>query len=168
HPARGAQPPDAPPDREGIGVFCSVNRGHGADSVTKAEVCEFFSSDLCRQSLELHPEWVSSRSSTQRTPIMTTPTAPPTTAPAQTIQQGPALTVTGPQRERFDEILTSEAIAFLTELHHRFANRRHDRLADRMRRRFEIGSGHDPQFRDDTKHIRDDVDWRVAGAGPGL
>ena len=37
-----------------------------------------------------------------------------------------------------------------------------------MRRRFEIGNGHDPQFRDDTAHIREDADWRVAGAGPGL
>lgn len=92
-----------------------------------------------------------------------------TTAPTTTpIQQGPALHVTGPQRERFDEILTPEAIAFLSELHHRFASRRHDRLADRMRHRFEIGNGHDPRFRDDTRHIRDDADWRVAGAGPGL
>ncbi len=103
---------------------------------------------------------------------MTTPTAPPTTspttAPIQTTQQGPAITVTGPLRERYDEILTPEAIAFLTELHHRFASRRHDRLADRMRRRFEIGNGHDPRFRDDTAHIRADADWRVAGAGPGL
>jgi len=99
---------------------------------------------------------------------MTTPTAPPTTAPTQTIQQGPALHITGPMRDRFDEILTPEAVAFLSELHHRFANRRHDRLADRMRRRFEIGNGHDPRFRDDTRHIRDDDDWRVAGAGPGL
>ena len=29
-------------------------------------------------------------------------------------------------------------------------------------------TGHDPQFRDDTAHIRDDAEWRVAGAGPGL
>ncbi|KQR37643.1 malate synthase [Microbacterium sp. Leaf159] len=86
----------------------------------------------------------------------------------QTTQQGPAITVTGPLRERYDEILTPEAIAFLTELHHRFASRRHDRLADRMRRRFEIGNGHDPRFRDDTAHIRQDAEWRVAGAGPGL
>jgi malate synthase len=99
---------------------------------------------------------------------MTTPTAPPTTAPIQTTQQGPAIAVTGPIRERYDEILTPEAIAFLTELHHRFASRRHDRLADRMRRRFEIGNGHDPRFRDDTAHIREDAGWRVAGAGPGL
>ena len=37
-----------------------------------------------------------------------------------------------------------------------------------MRRRFEIGNGHDPRFRDDTAHIRQDADWRVAGPGPGL
>jgi malate synthase len=83
-------------------------------------------------------------------------------------QQGPSITVTGPLRERYAEILTPEALAFLTELHHRFASRRHDRLADRMRRRFEIGNGHDPRFRDDTRHIREDASWRVAGAGPGL
>ena len=96
---------------------------------------------------------------------MSTPTI---TAPVPTAQQGPSITVTGPLRERYDEILTPEAIAFLAELHHRFASRRHDRLADRMRRRFEIGNGHDPRFREDTAHIREDADWRVAGAGPGL
>ena len=81
---------------------------------------------------------------------------------------GPALRITGHLNDRFDEILTPEALAFLTELHHRFAGRRLDRLADRMRRRFEIGNGHDPRFREDTAHIREDADWRVAGAGPGL
>ncbi|GAB3595112.1 malate synthase A [Microbacterium tumbae] len=83
-------------------------------------------------------------------------------------QQGPAIEISGPLRDRYDQILTPDALAFLTELHHRFAARRHDRLADRMRRRFEIGNGHDPRFRDDTAHIREDADWRVAGAGPGL
>ncbi|SDG86255.1 malate synthase A [Microbacterium pygmaeum] len=76
--------------------------------------------------------------------------------------------VVGALRTRYDEVLTPDAIAFLAELHHRFAARRHDRLADRMRRRFEIGNGHDPQFRDDTRHIREDAGWQVAGAGPGL
>ena len=78
------------------------------------------------------------------------------------------ITIEGAMRPRYDEILTHEALAFVAELHARFAGRRHDRLADRMRRRFEIGNGHDPQFRDDTRHIREDADWRVAGAGPGL
>ncbi len=81
---------------------------------------------------------------------------------------GPSIEVAGPLQDRYGEILTAEALAFVTELHHRFAGRRHDRLADRLRRRFEIGNGHDPSFRDDTAHIRDDPGWRVAGAGPGL
>lgn len=104
---------------------------------------------------------------------MTTPIASPT-APIEAVsaavspEMGPAIRVTGPVHDRFDEILTPEAIAFLAELHHRFAGRRHDRLADRMRRRFEIGNGHDPRFREDTAHIREDASWQVAGAGPGL
>ena len=90
------------------------------------------------------------------------------TGPVPTATHEPALEIAGPLGPRYDEILTPEALAFLTELHHRFSGRRHDRLADRMRRRFEIGNGHDPRFRDDTAHIREDPDWRVAGAGPGL
>lgn len=100
--------------------------------------------------------------------ITMTPTPRPITGAIQTTQTGPAIEVTGALAPRYDEILTPAAVAFLTELHHRFAGRRHDRLADRMRRRFEIGNGHDPQFRDDTAHIRSDPDWTVAGAGPGL
>ena len=88
-----------------------------------------------------------------------TPTA---TAPPTMIE------ITGPLRPGYEDVLTADALAFLTELHNRFAGRRHDRLADRMRRRFEIGTGHDPHFRDDTRHIREDASWRVAGAGPGL
>jgi len=86
--------------------------------------------------------------------------------PAQTTE--PQIEVLGRMGPRYDEILTPEAVAFLTELHQRFGGRRHDRLADRMRRRFEIGNGHDPRFRDDTAHIREDSEWKVAGAGPGL
>jgi len=90
------------------------------------------------------------------------------TGPVPTATHEPSLEIAGPLGPRYDEILTPEALAFITELHHRFSGRRHDRLADRMRRRFEIGNGHDPRFRDDTAHIREDPDWRVAGAGPGL
>lgn len=92
----------------------------------------------------------------------------PTTAPVPTQRTGPAIEVVGRIAVRYDEILTPAALAFLTELHQRFAGIRHDRLADRMRRRFEIGNGRDPRFRDDTSAIRADRSWRVAGAGPGL
>ncbi|WP_229663030.1 malate synthase A [Microbacterium album] len=70
--------------------------------------------------------------------------------------------------ERFAEILTPEALAFLTQLHELFAGPRYDRLADRLRRGYEIGNGRDPRFRDDTARIREDDTWRVAGPGPGL
>ena len=104
-----------------------------------------------------------------------TPTATgiaPQTTPAPTTGAIPTFTPTievlGPLAARYDEVLTPEAVAFLTELHQRFDARRRDRLADRMRRRYEIGNGHDPSFRADTAGIRNDPSWRVAGAGPGL
>ncbi|HAS33415.1 MAG TPA: malate synthase A, partial [Microbacterium sp.] len=60
---------------------------------------------------------------------------PARTAPAPTSSAAAVLEVVGPIRDRYDEILTPDALAFLTELHSRFSARRHDRLADRMRRR---------------------------------
>lgn len=80
----------------------------------------------------------------------------------------PRIEILGRPFGRSDEILTPEALKFLTELHNRFASTRHERLADRQRRRYEIGNGRDPKFREDTRHIREDANWRVAGAGPGL
>ena len=99
--------------------------------------------------------------------ILASPPAP-TTGPVPTKRTGPAIEVVGRRLDRSAEILTPDALAFLAELHQRFAGARHDRLAERMRRRFEIGNGRDPKFRDDTAAIREDASWRVAGAGPGL
>ena len=81
---------------------------------------------------------------------------------------GPRIEVLGRPLPRTEEILTAEALQFLTALHHRFAGARHDRLADRQRRRFEIGNGRDPKFREETRGIREDKNWKVAGPGPGL
>ena len=81
---------------------------------------------------------------------------------------GPRLDVVGPMEPGFETILTPEALAFVSELHRLFSGTRHDRLADRMRKRYEIGNGRDPKFRDDTAHIREDDSWKVAGFGPGL
>ncbi|MCU1556755.1 MAG: malate synthase [Microbacteriaceae bacterium] len=69
---------------------------------------------------------------------------------------------------RYDEILTPEALHFLTRLHDRFAGRRHDRLAARMQVRYDLGNGRDLRFLPETVDIRTDDTWRVAGAGPGL
>ena len=70
--------------------------------------------------------------------------------------------------EGFDRILTAEALAFLTRLHDQFAGRRHDRLDARMQRRAAIDNGRDLRFLDETRGIREDASWRVAGPGPGL
>lgn len=67
--------------------------------------------------------------------------------------------------ERYDEILTSDALEFLRGLHRNFSHRRGDLLDARHRRR---KTALLPDFRDDTSHIRKDLSWRVAGAAPGL
>lgn len=80
----------------------------------------------------------------------------------------PRIEILGPLDERFDEILTPEALRFLTRLHDQFAGRRHERLAARMHQRKHIENGRDLRFLTETAPIREDADWRVAGAGPGL
>ncbi|MEO8262480.1 MAG: malate synthase A [Pseudolysinimonas sp.] len=76
--------------------------------------------------------------------------------------------ITGPEGHRYDEILTPDAIAFLTRLHDRFAGPRHERLHARMARRRDLTNGRDLRFLAETADVRNDATWRVAGAGPGL
>ncbi len=76
--------------------------------------------------------------------------------------------ITGAIEDRFDQILTPEAVEFLRELHERFSARRHDLLAERLRKRVDAANGRDPRFLPETAHVREDAAWRVAGAGPGL
>ncbi|KQR11682.1 malate synthase A [Cellulomonas sp. Leaf334] len=91
---------------------------------------------------------------------MTITSAPPTTRPR--------LELTGPDVPGTDQILTSEAIDFLTDLHVRFSGRRHDLLLGRQHRRTRFSNGADPDFQPLTAGIRADPSWRVAGPGPGL
>jgi malate synthase len=72
------------------------------------------------------------------------------------------------EAERYDEILTPDALEFLTQLHVRFASHRHELLAERMRRRVDVANGRDLAFLPETAWIREDSSWKVAGAGPGL
>ena len=76
--------------------------------------------------------------------------------------------ITADGGERFDEILTPEALRFLTRLHDQFAGRRHDRLAARMESRKHISNGRNLRFLPETVSVREEPTWRVAGAGPGL
>ncbi|MGW4652187.1 malate synthase A [Kitasatospora sp. NPDC004289] len=74
----------------------------------------------------------------------------------------------GAHEDRFEEILTPEALQFVARLHEVFAGRRAELLAERDRRRAELAAGGTLDFRPDTAHVRDDPHWRVAGEGPGL
>ncbi|MEO7601944.1 MAG: malate synthase A [Sphingomicrobium sp.] len=65
---------------------------------------------------------------------------------------------------RAGEVLTEEELALVGELHDRFDSRRRELLDKRIERQNRFDAGERPDFRADTKHIRDS-DWRV-GAIP--
>lgn len=93
-------------------------------------------------------------------------TSGPTTGELRAV--GPRIEVLGPEVPGSAQILTPEALDFLTELHVEFFARRNELLHDRQRRRARVSAGVDPDFLPETAHIRADPGWRVAGAGPGL
>ncbi|NNH08204.1 malate synthase A [Cellulomonas fimi] len=74
----------------------------------------------------------------------------------------------GPAVPGTDEVLTPEALDFVTDLHTLFGARRTTLLRERQLRRDRIANGTDPGFLPLTAGIRADRTWRVAGPGPGL
>ncbi len=76
--------------------------------------------------------------------------------------------VSGPLEERFDGILTDDALEFLRQLHLCFEADRRDILSQRSITRHRIKNGGRFDFLAETRTIREDSNWRVAGAGPGL
>ncbi|WDZ92381.1 malate synthase A [Nocardiopsis sp. HUAS JQ3] len=76
--------------------------------------------------------------------------------------------ITGPLHERFDEILTEDALALVAELHRAFEARRQELLQARVARQEQISAGTDLDFLPETKHIREDDSWRVASPAPGI
>ncbi|MFG2100061.1 malate synthase A [Micromonospora echinaurantiaca] len=73
----------------------------------------------------------------------------------------------GPRHDRFAEILTPEALAFLAELHRAFDARRRELLARRADREAALAAGELLDFLPETRHVRDG-EWRVALPAPGL
>jgi len=72
------------------------------------------------------------------------------------------LTVKGTMHDRFDEILTPEALAFVGRLDAAVARGRAELLIERNDRLRRITMGESPDFLPHTAHIRDDPTWRVA------
>ncbi len=76
--------------------------------------------------------------------------------------------ITGPSGDRYDEILTPEAMGLLATLHGELGNRRAELLAARQQRQAEIIAGGSLDFLPETRHIREDPAWQVALPAAGL
>jgi malate synthase len=70
--------------------------------------------------------------------------------------------VTGAVEGRFDEVLTTDALAFVADLQRQFGPRRTELLATRRERRALAADTGRLDFLDETKDVREDTDWRVA------
>jgi len=75
--------------------------------------------------------------------------------------------VTGAMGERYDSVLTPEALELLAELHRTFDGRRLDLLRAREDRYAELAAGGTLDFLAETREIREG-DWQVAAPAPGL
>src|SRR5712671_5065184 len=76
--------------------------------------------------------------------------------------------ITGPYGDRYDEILTPQAIDLIAALHAELGPRRSELLAARRRRQAEFSGGAMLDFLPETQAIREDPGWRVAPPAPGL
>lgn len=78
--------------------------------------------------------------------------------------------ITGPVQPGYESVLTVDALNFVAALHERFHLKRKEVLAAREARRAAIDHGRFPAFKVDTRAIREDTAWKVAGAAgaPGL
>src|SRR5437764_5615540 len=70
--------------------------------------------------------------------------------------------VIGATGERFDEVLTPEAVAFVADLQRKFGKTREELLARRQQRRQQAADTGKLDFLDETREIREDTSWRVA------
>ena len=76
--------------------------------------------------------------------------------------------VVGPAVPGADEVLTSEALAFVASLHRRFESSRRGLLERRRARQAEIDAGATLGLRPESAAIRADPSWRVVEAPPDL
>ncbi|WP_066947479.1 malate synthase A [Microtetraspora fusca] len=75
--------------------------------------------------------------------------------------------IRGPLLDRFDEILTTEALDFVATLQREFNARRLELLAARQARQAELSAGATLGFLAETTDVRESK-WRVAPPAPGL
>ena len=76
--------------------------------------------------------------------------------------------ITGPRGDRYDEILTPDALRLLASLQRELGPRRAQLLAARETRQVDISAGGTFDFLPGSRQVRDDPAWRVAAPAPGL
>jgi malate synthase len=76
-------------------------------------------------------------------------------------EQVQGVDITGPRGERFDEVLTADALVFVARLHHEFDSTRRELLGVRMERQAALDAGGTLDFLPDTRDVREG-DWKVA------
>src|SRR5262245_17058220 len=76
--------------------------------------------------------------------------------------------IKGPLGERFEEVLTPQALQLIALLHRDLEGRRESLLARRGERIQELADGGTLDFHEETRAIREDDSWRVAAPAPGL
>ena len=68
--------------------------------------------------------------------------------------------ISGKILSRYSEIISNEALQFVQEIHERFNNTRLELLNERKKRQRDIDNGHELDFLNETKKIRD-ADWKI-------
>ncbi len=81
---------------------------------------------------------------------------------------GHGVEITGAINDRYDEILTPQAVDLLVKLQRELIPRRAELLLARARRQQQISAGTNFDFLRQTEAIRADKIWRVAPPAPGL
>ncbi|MBA2955684.1 malate synthase A [Nocardioides sp. MAH-18] len=76
--------------------------------------------------------------------------------------------VTGPIEDRYDEVLSRDALELVARLHRELDGRRRELLARRGERVRQIADGGTLDFLEETRSVREDPDWQVAAPAPGL
>ncbi|GKT84199.1 malate synthase [Colletotrichum tofieldiae] len=79
-----------------------------------------------------------------------------------------SISILGAGNEASRRILTKDAVTFLAILHRSFEPTRKHLLKLREQRQIETDNGRLPDFLSETKHIRDDKNWKGAAPAPGL
>ncbi len=81
---------------------------------------------------------------------------------------GEGIQVNGPVKDRYEEILTPQAMDLVEQLQRALGPRRAELLAARAARQRDLSAGATLDFLAETAHVRADQSWRVAPPAPGL